>query len=57
MSDKDLVEELLSARNLALWACRNDEGIIHDDQYRLFHKRLIALKIEFEKRGLGRHMD
>lgn len=56
LNDADLIEELLSARNLALWAIRNDEGIVHDQIYRLFHNRLRALEKEVMRRNLHKYV-
>jgi len=55
LSNEELQEELRSAKNLSLWACRNDEGIQHGELYWLFHLRLKRLEYELERRGLSRN--
>jgi len=57
LKDSDLCQEFSNAKNLVLWAFRNDEGIRHDALYKSFHLRLAALKQEYLRRQLDkRHL-
>jgi hypothetical protein len=54
LTDKEIINELLSMKNLAISLYRNDEGTEHNEEYERFHKYLKALKKEAIRRGIYR---